>query len=154
MEGSPKKSDDILCGSKAVRFQYIAEYRGNLTRSHLCQLMGVTKRGLHAGKHRPPLHRQRRDMVLLAHIPDQHRLSLRSYGRPRMTEELNALGLQVGQRHIARLMRQNGIQLIRSRKFKRTTDSDHVFNVTPNLLQQDFAASGSNQKWAGEITYV
>ena len=43
---------------------------------------------------------------------------------------------------------------IRSRKFKRTTDSDHAFNIAPNLLQQDFTASGPNQKWAGDITYV
>jgi len=85
-------------------------------------------------------------MVLLAHIRDQHRLSLGSYGRPRMTEELNELNLRVGQRRVARLMRQNGIRVIRSRKFKRTTDSDHVFSIAPNLLQQDFAASGPNQK--------
>jgi putative transposase len=35
-------------------------------------------------------------MVLLAHIRDQHRLSLGSYGRPRMTEELNKLVVRVG----------------------------------------------------------
>ena len=93
-------------------------------------------------------------MVLLAHIRDQHRLSLGSYGRPRMTEELNELGLQVGQRRVGRLMRQNGIQVVRTRKFKATTDSDHIFNIAPNLLQQDFKASGPNQKWAGDITYV
>ena len=51
-------------------------------------------------------------------------------------------------------MRRNGIQVIRSRTFKRTTDSDHAFNIAPNLLQQDFTASGPNQKWAGDITYV
>ena len=32
--------------------------------------------------------RQRGDMVILAHIREQHRLSLESYGRPRMTKEL------------------------------------------------------------------
>ena len=85
-------------------------------------------------------------MVLLAHIRDQHRLSLGSYGRPRMTEELNELGLQVGQRRVGRLMRQNGIHVVRTRKFKATTDSDHTFNIAPNLLQQDFTASGPNQK--------
>ncbi len=93
-------------------------------------------------------------MVLLAHIRDQHRLSLGSYGRPQMTEELNELGIRVGQRRVGRLMHQNGIQVIRSRKFKRTIDSDHTFNIAPNLLQQDFTASGPNQKWAGDITYV
>ena len=40
--------------------------------------------------------RQRDDMVLLAHIREQHRLSLKSYGRPRMTEELRELGLSYG----------------------------------------------------------
>ena len=71
-----------------------------------------------------------------------------------MTEELNELGLRVGQRRVGRLMRQNGIRIIRSRKFKRTTDSDHAFNIAPNLLQQDFSASAPNQKWAGDITYI
>ena len=71
-----------------------------------------------------------------------------------MTDELNERGLRVGQRRVGRLMRQNGIQIVRSRKFKRTTDRDHVVNIAPNLLQQDFTASGPNQKWAGDITYV
>lgn len=69
-------------------------------------------------------------------------------------EELNELGIRVGQCRVGRLMRQNGIQTLRSRKFKRTTDSDHAFSIAPNLLQQDFTASGLNQKWAGDISYV
>ena len=47
-------------------------------------------------------------------------------------------------------MRQNGIQVIRTRKFKGTADSDHAFNIAPNLLRQDFRASGPNQKWAAK----
>ena len=152
--GSIKKGGSVLRGSKAVKFQFIAGYRGSLSRSHLCRMMGVTDRGLHAWLRRPPSIRQRRDMVILAHIREQHRLSLGSYGRPRMTEELNELGLRVGQRRVGRLMRQNGIRIIRSRKFKRTTDSDHAFNIAPDLLQQDFSASAPNQKWAGDITYI
>ena len=96
----------------------------------------------------------------LGPYPDQHRLSLGCYGRPRMTEELNELGIRVGQPlpgsglhanrergRVGRLMRQNGIQVIRNRNFKRTTDSDHAFNIAPNLLRQDFTASGPNRKW-------
>jgi putative transposase len=71
-----------------------------------------------------------------------------------VTEELNELGVCVGQRRVGRLMRQNSIQVVRTRKFKATTDSDHAFNIAPNLLQQNFTASGPNQKWAGDITYV
>nr|WP_157115672.1 IS3 family transposase [Ketogulonicigenium robustum] len=150
----PKKGRDPLREPKAVRFQFIAEYRGDLSRARLCCLMQVSDRGLRAWRHRPPSLRQRRDMVLLAHIREQHRLSLGSYGRPRMTQELTELGIRVGQRRVARIMRDNGIQVLRSRKFKRTTDSDHSFNIAPNRLNQDFTARAPNQKWAGDITYI
>ena len=137
-----------------LKFAFLDDYRGGLSKAHACRVMGVTDRGLRAWKHRPVSHRQRRDMVLLAHIRDQHKASQGSYGRPRMTEELNELGLRVGHRRVGRLMRQNAICVVRTRKFKATTDSDHTFNIAPNLLQQDFAASQPNQKWAGDITYV
>ena len=51
--------------------------------------------------------RQRGDMVILAHIREQHRLSLESYGRPRMTEELQELGLNVGHPLPDRRLRSN-----------------------------------------------
>ena len=137
-----------------MRFAFIDRYRGVLSRSHLCGMLGVTDRGLRAWRRRPPSRRQRTDMVLLAHIRDQHRSSLGSYGRPRMTEELKELGFHVGHRRVGRLMRQNGIQIVRTRKYKVTTDSDHAFNIAPNLLNRDFHADRPNQKWAGDISYI
>ena len=68
--------------------------------------------------------RQRDDMVILAHIREQYRLSVESYGRPRMTEELQELGVNVGHWRVVRLMRQNGIKIIRTQKYKATTDSN------------------------------
>ncbi|AVX06030.1 hypothetical protein MXMO3_03527 (plasmid) [Maritalea myrionectae] len=55
--------------------------------------------------------RQRENMVILAHIREQHHLALGSYGRPRMSEELKELGLDVGHRSVGRLMREHGGQL-------------------------------------------
>ena len=80
-------------------------------------------------------------MVLLVHIHGQFRLSLGSYSRPRMTEELKEPGFDVGHRCIGRLMRQNSITVKRNKKFKATTDSNHSFNITPNLLKRDFTQS-------------
>ena len=34
------------------------------------------------------------------------------------------------------------------------TDSNHAFNIAPNLLNRDFRADQPNQKWAGDISYV
>lgn len=66
-----------------------------------------------------------------------------------MTEELKEIGLDVGHRRVDRLMRQNGISVVRTRKYKVTTDSNHKFNIAPNLLDRDFCADKPNQKWAG-----
>ena len=71
-----------------------------------------------------------------------------------MTEELRELGFNAGQRRIGRLMRENGIVAIRTRKYKVTTDSNHTLAVAPNLLDRDFSATAPNQKWAGDITYI
>ena len=98
--------------------------------------------------------RQWGDMGILAHICEQRRLSLQSYGRPRMTEELQELGLKVGHRRVGRLMGKNGIKIIRTQKYKATTDRNHTFNIAPNLLDQNFSATGPNQKWAGDISYI
>jgi transposase InsO family protein len=116
--------------------------------------MGVSQRGLRAYRNRPASRRQRTDMVMLAHIKEQSRLSLNSYGRPRMTEELKELGLEVGHRRVGRLMRQNNISVIRTRKHKVTTDSNHKFNIAPNLLDRNFTADRPNQKWVVDISYI
>jgi transposase InsO family protein len=93
------------------------------------------------------------DMVVLAHIKEQSRLSLGSYGRPRMTEGLKEVGVDVGHLRVGRLMRENGIVVERTRKLKATTDSDHRFNIAPNLLDRDFTADRPNQKPAISATY-
>ena len=136
------------------RFAFIDRMRKAFPLYLLCKVMQVSCRGYHAWQSRPMCCRQRDDMVLLAHIREQHRLSLGSYGRPRMTEELKELGLNVGHRRVGRLMKENNINVIRSRKYKVTTDSVHNLNVAPNLLDRDFHAGRPNQKWVGDISHI
>ncbi len=137
-----------------MRFAFVEEHRRHVPVERLCHILNVTSRGYRAWRSRPVSQRQCDDMVLLAHIRDQHKLSLGSYGRPRMTEELKELSLNVGHRRVGRLMRQNGLRLVRTRKYKVTTLSNHRFNIAPNWLQQNFAADRPNQKWAGDISYI
>ncbi|MDX2416577.1 MAG: IS3 family transposase [Xanthomonadales bacterium] len=150
----PKKGHGVLREPKTVRFRFIEEHRSVFSIERMCCVMDVSPRGLRAFCNRPASRRQRSDLIALAHIKEQSRLSLGSYGRPRMTEELKDLGMNIGHRRVGRLMRQNGISVIRTRKHKATTDSNHKFNIAPNLLDRNFAADGPNQKWAGDITYI
>ena len=93
-------------------------------------------------------------MVVLAPIKEQSRPCLGSYGRPRMTEELKEVGVDMGHRRVGRLMRENGIIVERTRKFKATADSDHSFNTAPIPLDRGFTAVRPNPKWTGDISYI
>ena len=137
-----------------MRFRFVEEHRASFPANRLYDVVGVSARGLTAFRSRPANRRQRSDLVTLAHIKEQSRLSLCSYGRPRMTEELKQIGLDVGHRRVGRRLRQNGISVVRTRKHKVTTDSNQKFNIAPNLLDRNFTANEPNQKWAADIRCI
>lgn len=55
---------------------------------------------------------------------------------------------------IAASLRRQGLRAKASRKFSPVSYRAHGLPVLENLLEQDFSASGPNQKWAGDITYL
>ena len=137
-----------------MRFRLIDAAKKEFPVQRLCKVLGVSQRGYFAWKDRPACRRQNEDMVLLAHIRSAFALSNATYGSPRMTRELRDDGITIGRHRVARLMRENALQARQRRRFKRTTDSLHAFPVAPNLLNQDFNATGPNQKWGADISYV
>ena len=120
----------------------------------MCKVLGVSENGYYAWASRPASQRQRDDMVFLAYIYAEHARNYRAYGRKRMADELKDQGVAIGERRVGRLMRDNDICVVRTHKFKRTTNSNHTYNTAPNLLDGDFEATGPNQKWAGDISYL
>ena len=137
-----------------MRFGLIDGAKAEFPVHRLCRVLGVSQSGYFAWRGRLVCRRQRDDMVLLAHVRSAFALSNGTYGSPRMTRELRDGGLTVGRRRIARLMRQNGLRARQKRRFKRTTDSHHAWPVAPNLLEQDFTATGPDRKWGADISYV
>ncbi|MEP2682179.1 MAG: hypothetical protein ABJP44_10920 [Sulfitobacter sp.] len=85
-----------------MRFKFIEEHQTTFSIQRMCQVMQVSSRGLRAFRSRPASRRQRSDLITLAHIKVQSRLSLGSHDRPRMTEELKEIGLDVGHRRVGR----------------------------------------------------
>ena len=130
-----------------MRFRLIDAAKKEFPVQRLSKVLGVSPSGYFAWKDRPACHRQRTDLMLLAHFRSAFALSNETYGSPRMVHELRDNGLWIGRRRVARLMRENGMKAQQKRRFRRTTDSLHAFPVAPNLLDQDFTATRPNQKW-------
>lgn len=72
------------------------------------------------------------------------------YGAPRFADVLPEYNIKT----IAASLRRHGLQTEASRKFSPVGYPEHGLPVSENLLKQDFYASGPNQKWAGDITYL
>ena len=75
-------------------------------------------------------------------------------GAPRIARRLKAEGELVSRHRVARIMKLNGWRARAEKKFKASTNRNHRLPVAPNLLNQDFSAKKTNEKWVSDITYV
>ena len=80
---------------------------------------------------------------------------LRRYGSPRVKRELlKEHGKRVSVKKIAKMMREHGLNARRKKKFIPTTDSKHSLPVCKNILNREFHAVKSGEKWVSDITYL
>ena len=81
-----------------------------------------------------------------------HEASRRSYGSPRVWEDLVEQGEAISRKRVARLMREEGLIARPRRRFKMTTMSDHDQPVAANVLDRQFTAERPNQRWVGDTS--
>jgi putative transposase len=123
--------------------------------SVMARVLGVSKAGYYAWRHRPPSAHARADEVLLARIKTVYISSRQTYGAPRVHAELRAVGERHGRKRIARLMRAAGlVGASRRRSGPITTQRDKQARPAPDLVERDFQAAGPNRLWVADITYV
>jgi putative transposase len=121
----------------------------------MSSVLGVARSGFYAWRKRAVSGRRRRRERLVEAMREIHgQRHKRSYGSPRMHRELMAQGHRVSENTVARLMKQSGLRAATARKFRHTTDSNHRLPVAQNVLDRQFQATGPNQKWVSDITYV
>jgi transposase InsO family protein len=137
-----------------VRFAFIDAEKTRFPVEVLCGILGVSRSGFYAWKKRPESAHARVDRQLTVHIRAAHLASHRTYGSPRVHDEIRARGLHVGEKRVARLMREHGIRPRQKRRFRKTTDSKHQQPIAPNLLARAFDPPAPNAAWVTDVTYV
>lgn len=120
----------------------------------MCRLLDVSTSGFYASVDRPLSTRAVEDLVLSAQLEAAHDESRGTYGAPRLHAELAANGVHVGKKRVARLMRNAGLVGISPRKSTFTTVRDPDARPSDDLVRRDFTASGPDQLWVADITYV
>jgi transposase InsO family protein len=120
----------------------------------MCRVIGVSRSGYYRWKIQPQSKRQKENEKILVEIKESHKNSRRTYGSPRITDELQSNGTKCSKKRVARLMKIHGIVGKAKKKFKATTNSKHALPVAENILNQKFEAQKPNTVWISDITYV
>lgn len=121
----------------------------------MCRLLRVSSSGYYARQARPKSRRARGNAELAQEIRRIHTESGEVYGSPKVWKELQGRGSSCGKHRVARLMKQEGLQGIPSKKRRRRTHkASHRPAGVTNHLARDFAAATPNTKWVTDITYI
>ena len=137
-----------------MRFAFIDVEKAFYPMRILCRVLRVSRSGYYAWRTRKPSARQLEDERLRPKVMEAFKTGRGTYGSPRVRDELVDQGFEIGRKRVARLMRELGLQGVTPRKFRMTTNSDHGHPIAKNLIDRDFVASGPNEKWATDITYI
>jgi transposase InsO family protein len=109
----------------------------------------------YAAKTRPPSARAVRDAELVEDIKVAHKANLGVYGARKIHAELNREGVKVARCTVERLMKAEGLRGIPREKTRKTTIGDGAETERPeDLVKREFVASGPNQLWVADLTYV
>ena len=135
-------------------FELVKAEKAHYPIAVLCSVLSVSRSGFYAWERRPEPARVKADAALVLDIRAAHKLGRCAYGSPRVHAELQAKGMRVSEKRVARLMREDGIRVRQKRRFRRTTDSNHTDPIAPNVLQRDFEPQAPNESWATDVTYI
>lgn len=143
------------------RYRFISEHAEAYKVKRLCRVLGVHRSGYTrwaAGAERRAA-RMAEDAALAAEIRQAHAASRGTYGVRRIDAEITdrreAAGLgPVNRKRIERVMRAERIVGRHRRRRVVTTVPDPDAAGIADLLGRDFSATGPDEKWCGDITYV
>ena len=138
-----------------MRYAFIQAHRHEWPVGVMCELMAVSVSGYYAWQGRPESEREQANQVLSEAIQQTWERSRKTYGSPRMHQQLNQDGVPCGRHRVARLMREHGLKARSGRGYTpHGTDSRHDSPIAANVLNQEFTANAPNEKWVCDMTFI
>jgi putative transposase len=120
----------------------------------MCRVLGVSESGYYAWLKRPKSETEKRREELTAEIKKIFLESGKRYGYPKITRKLHQKGYDVCEKTVYRIMKEEGLKSIITKKYKKTTDSNHSYKLFPNLLNRNFTVDKPGKAWVTDITYI
>ena len=138
------------------RYQFIVQHQAHFAITRMVVVLQVSRSGFYEWRKHvlSPSRREQDRRRLDEQVADAFASSKERDGAVRIQRELAERGEPYNIKTIRRSMKRQHLVAKARRRFKVTTDSDHVLPIAPNLLARNFVAEKPNQKWVGDITYL
>lgn len=120
----------------------------------MCSCFKVSSNSFYVWKAGKSSRRLINERALVEKIKTVFDESRSTYGSPRVWSALKSEGEKVSRSLVARVMKKYGFRSVHKKKFKVTTDSKHQYNVSDNVLNREFTADRTAQKWVSDLTYI
>ena len=139
--------------------RYIDDYRHRFGVEPICKVLPIApstyyeQTAREADPERLPA-RAKRDAWLMPEILRVWNENLQVYGARKVWLQMNRERFYVARCTVERLMKRLGIQGVKRGKGYKTTIVDDTADRPLDLVQRAFAATGPNQLWVADITYV
>ena len=120
----------------------------------MCSWLKVSRSGYYKWLKRDISSRERKRELVRCAVVDVYHQFKKRYGAPRITEELNELGVPCSLNHVAQLLQYEGLRARNGKHFKYQPTAYSTSNVADNILARDFNADKPDEKWVSDITYI
>jgi putative transposase len=135
--------------------RFIDEHRGRFGVEPICRVVDVSASAYYQRASGQRSERAVEDERLLGRIRELHAANYDAYGYRRMWKALLRAGESVPRCRVQRLMRAHGIVGAKRRgRPWRTTRPDPEARRRPDLVERDFSASGPDELWVADLSYL
>lgn len=140
-----------------MKYAWIKQHRDSFPVTAMCRVLAVSTSGYYGWLRRKPGPRAERTAAIQTNVRQIYEDSNGIYGSYKIAQKMKTdKQLETACRNtVATAMREMGLKSRVCKQFKpATTVTDPDKQPAPNVLDQDFEATGPNQKWVADITYL
>jgi len=139
-----------------MRFRFIYHHRQEYRIVKMAKVLKVTVAGYYLWLKRLNSRDEKPDKQKLSDIVRKEYLESNCvYGSRKISKVINRkYGITVNRKKVKEIMRRENIFSKSSKKYKATTNSNHDYPVSDNVLNRDFKSEKPGMKMVSDITYI
>jgi putative transposase len=136
-------------------YQFVNSNEKQYPRQLQCRVLDISRSGYYSwlsGKtHQPDAANKKMEQQIIQTFQEHKR----RYGSRRIASSICSEGEAVSRYKAGKVLSKYGLKAIQPRSFvPKTTDSRHLYTISPNLLLDRTPPKKPNEVWVGDITYI